>query len=243
MYNQSLNTHYQNKDILVSESEKKLEERESLNFSNVRRDLDYSINSDSNLDIRVLKVCQEAENNFLENQRAIKEIKKLKNTDFKYRFSSNRYGENNDYRETRDINYSTISHCKPSGISEMSHSPLVTFSNNSNNTHRDSYFIRNQEEKENFEKEKLGKIVNFDKFLKNSNSYNNVNENHNLNIKNSNRSLSSLKVSNSNKNDKNNFQVQEVSNESLVSNRYKIPIKHKHLKSGKKCIACELKKR
>jgi hypothetical protein len=243
MYNQSVYNHNPYKDLTLSDSDKKLEERDGLNFYNARRDLDYSMNSDTTLDSRVLKVCQEAENNFLENQRAIKEIQKLKNMDFKYRFSSNRYEDNYDnkeIRENRDINYSTISKGRPSGVSEISHSPLVTFSNNSNNTHRDSNSKRNYLEKEIFEKERVGKIVNFDKYFNNNYS----NENHILNLKNTGRSLSSLKISNTNKNsDKNNLQVHEVSNSSSISNKYKIPIKHKHLKSGKRCIACELKKR
>ena len=39
-----------------------------------------------NIDDRVLKLCREAENNYLENQKKIKEIKSLKNLENKVKY-------------------------------------------------------------------------------------------------------------------------------------------------------------
>src|SRR5690606_20496085 len=61
------------------------------------------------------------------------------------------------------------------------------------------------------------------------------------------RSSSSFNLANKNRENINKFSQSQSTNFNSTNsnnfNGYRIPIKHKHLKSGKKCIACELKNR
>jgi hypothetical protein len=144
--------------------------------------LDYTQNFSNSIDSRVLQVCTEAENNYIENQNRIREIKQMKS----FEKINNLLGFNSQEHEIR-------------------------------------YFDENYNHK------------NFQKDLDNQNAVLARERDRNLNGITRNMKEN---FSNSSKMD----QFAGKNSEADKSN-FKIPFKHNHSKSGKKCIACELKRK
>src|SRR4051794_12206335 len=79
---------------------------------NIQNELDYSIDHSSLIDKRVLKVCSDAERNFLDNQNSIRDIQRLKSLNSKHDLNQltnfNRKNYLNDNQNIKTVNYDYI---------------------------------------------------------------------------------------------------------------------------------------
>jgi hypothetical protein len=170
---------------------------------NYAKQIDYSLNSSSCIDDRVLKVCQQAEKNFLENKKSIKEIKSMKKTtDVKLKTSNN--FPKNEYTDLRLIE-------------NFVKSDYVINNKSSGGKIFDDKFNRKNE--------------NIEQYYAVPNNKIEIDKNYNL--------MSFNRQSLDNKLE---FQNQNF-RESNSKDKYKLPFKHKHLKSGRKCVKCEITKK
>jgi hypothetical protein len=215
--------------------DEKFYDSESFSYS-LNKELDYSVSEASQIDSRVLQVCKDAENSFLENQRSIKEIKKMREVDYKLNFSKtnqNKSKSRENIKHRYSNNYSEFN--ENSLIKNINKNPVIIDKEkiqkreNHLNYNNNKQILHNEVNKTKLKLDE-NKISNNNKinFLPHSHHYKNLSIDLDLNIK----SPSKLQ-----KKDKNTLQ------ENTSENYKRLNLTHKHIKSGKKCIACELKKR
>jgi hypothetical protein len=188
----------------------------SNNFLNIKNELSYSnsINNNDSIDNRVLKVCSDAENSYLQNQKAIKEIQQLKNNNLKFIKLDT---------STRIKNYQQINDINMLNYDFVGDYNKIT-DNNNKNVQIDNNNKAKIIQKDSHEVNKL----NEDKV---NNSYYNL-ANQSINFAN--------KTMNRNENKINPLLF---SSKTFINNKLQNSHSHSHLKSGKKCVACELKRK
>jgi len=182
---------------------------------NYAKQIDYSLNSDTsnNIDDRVLKVCQQAEKNFLENKKSIKEIESMKkSTEIKKTKASNTCNNfnfpKNEYSDLRLIDNFVKSDYVINNKSSSQGDKIFEDKFNRKNENIEQYYAVPNTIKS-IEIEKMDKYQN-------------------TNLTSKEFPDNKMEFKNQNYTDK---------------DKYKLPFKHKHLKSGRKCVKCEITKK
>jgi hypothetical protein len=87
------------------------EDQTNFNFFNFKNDLDYSMSSSGVIDNRVLEVCKLAEKNYLENQKTIENIQRIKDNDARRNqyYSKMRAKDELEYKKENDYKNNTVS--------------------------------------------------------------------------------------------------------------------------------------
>lgn len=204
-------------------------DNETSNVFNLKKELDYSISNADSIDSRVLNVCMEAEKNYLANQKTIREIQNIK----KYNKKSITWEDGFNSNLNDEVKFRT---------------PHEFFFLSSDSEAREKN--RNNSENKIFQTQNTCKEINKNDSVNFNSKFQNW---ENVNIKNS-RSSNGAKFSYQRINIDNNLRdkvIKETINDEnyrveLHTENYlhnKLKISHRNLKSGKKCLACELKRK
>jgi hypothetical protein len=199
---------------------------EMFNFFNINKELDYTMTSDNYIDRRVLKVCKDAEENYIENQNKIIEIQTMKNKIKFIQIESHR--KKREGRSIDSLNGSNIVNY------EYGYNATTNDVNVNGNETDDSLQI-----KESYIINSTHDNTFSDKYFKN---YHKI-ANESLNNMNNGSTKFSQEIQNNNKFNINVSQANEDNNNHFYQLSSRLNLTHKHLKSGRKCIACDLKKK
>lgn len=191
----------------------KLNENESSYLFNINRELDYSISNSDSIDQRVLTVCLQAEKKYLENQKTVREIENMRKSESRLNKSNS---TNTISPRSKNINN------RPN---RMSYDDKFYYIPETYN-YEDNSQIPLQK-KQYFEH--VNKSVNFHK--NDSNMRSTFQTDRYKSIENFNQMKSSQ------------TQTFDDNGENYKLLHDKLKINHRELKSGNKCIACELKKK
>lgn len=210
-------------------------DRSGTNFFNIRKELDYSVSNTGSIDSRVLQVCNDAESNYLENQNTINEIKRMKHFDYRGVISDNKNSKNRIQK--RDSDEANKEYRRNYN---RSNSKNINIVENDNPNKRSLSKPKSQ----NFDGIKSPILdernLRYSDIRKSNSEVNNEKyyafSNQSLNV------INKKSIDNS----ENKFSEKIKSNRIDIrtsNSGINIPFNHNHMKSGKKCIACELKKK
>jgi hypothetical protein len=210
---------------------------ESSNYS-LNKELDYSISEASHIDSRILQVCKNAESNFLENQKAVKEVKKMRDNDHKLHFSKIKENKSNKREILKQIDSDDKHNLELNDNifrKNIINYPVVIDKEKLQNQDREinsfnyKEILSKNEYRSNLKEEENNKADIIDKNNQ-RNSFIDRNSSLDKDVK----YKSALKLQKT---------VKSTFQENIPENNKRLSLTHKHVINGKKCTACELKKR